>query len=645
MYQPAAGNSYAWTLPSGASVDGISNSNSITLDFSGFSGGNLVLTETSPNGCSRINTRSLTSLPVPAPNAINGLTNVIINSTNVNYTVNANAGNTYAWTLPGNASLVSGAGTTSILLNFNAVISSNTLTLVETNPQGCSNSQSITILLDKATQSISGLVNNLIKTYGDANQTLPLTASSGLAVSLVSDNPSVVSVNNFTLAFLDVGTVTLTASQAGDSYYKAAPDLTATVTVNKAGLTITIDNQSKVYGDPDPVFTHSYYGFVNGENTSVLDVLPTIAPLSLDAGNQAITGSGATDNHYSFIFVDGIYSISKAPLSISANNLSRGFGASNPSFTFSYVGFKNNENASVLDVLPIATSTAVPTSIPGTYPISVSGGSDNNYSFTLSDGILTVVSAIGPSLSVLPEDTGMCYGATVQLDAQLDNMQYRWFLRGNQISILKQPSLDESGIYVLEVEDPLGNIGRDTCRVQENTEPLGGSFLITYQAGSDDIVIVYDVSNPKPDSLQWNWGGGFAEKVGTQYRVQFTAAGTYTIQQTNFLGYCSQSISDNITVIPGKIFPDAGSMYSLMNVNAAPNPTSGEINITTNLEIEDQIQISVFDIYGNEQYSITSTEPAKIHTTTIDMSNWAVGNYNVRIISGTDLRVVKIEKL
>ena len=69
--------------------------------------------------------------------------------------------------------------------------------------------------------------------------TLPATASSGLTVSYSSSDNSIVSVSGTTATFHQTGTVTITASQAGDDDYNAASDETASLTVDPEVQTIT----------------------------------------------------------------------------------------------------------------------------------------------------------------------------------------------------------------------------------------------------------------------------------------------------------------------------------------------------------------------------------------------------------------------
>jgi hypothetical protein len=77
-------------------------------------------------------------------------------------------------------------------------------------------------------------------TYGDAPITLTATGgASGNAVTFASSDPSVASVSGNTLTILKNGSVTITASQAGNANYQAAVDVSHPLTINKKTLTLT----------------------------------------------------------------------------------------------------------------------------------------------------------------------------------------------------------------------------------------------------------------------------------------------------------------------------------------------------------------------------------------------------------------------
>ena len=172
------------------------------------------------------------------------------------------------------------------------------------------------------------------------------------------------------------------------------------LTINKALLTVTAQSISSVYGDAHPfnTYTCQYTGFVNNETKNVLTKLPTLtcsATAQSDVGDYAIVPSGAEATNYTFTYINGMLTITKAPLTITAEDKQRKQGEDNPPFTLSYSGFKNNENESVLDVLPNIYCSANINSAGGFYDIVLSGGSDNNYSYRLINGKLEVTFPTG----------------------------------------------------------------------------------------------------------------------------------------------------------------------------------------------------------------------------------------------------------
>ncbi|MCU0431731.1 MAG: T9SS type A sorting domain-containing protein [Cytophagaceae bacterium] len=102
---------------------------------------------------------------------------------------------------------------------------------------------------------------------------------------------------------------------------------------------------------------------------------------------------------------------------------------------------------------------------------------------------------------------------------------------------------------------------------------------------------------------------------------------------------------DTVTIKAGKLFPASTGLFSLMKASGFPNPTSASYTVQVALEQEDQIQIQLFDVYGNRQYEYQSSSPSKNHNQTIDFSGLAIGYYTLRIVSSTDVQLLRIEKL
>jgi hypothetical protein len=127
---------------------------------------------------------------------------------------------------------------------------------------------------------------------------------------------------------------------------------------------------------------------------------PTCTPAG--AGSHTVTGNdnGATGT--------ATLSVTPAPLTVTANNVTRPFGAANPALTAKITGFVAGQTLATSGVTGSAacTTTATASSTPGTYPITCTQGSlsATNYSFPAGNfvaGTLTVAKA-GTSIALPP---------------------------------------------------------------------------------------------------------------------------------------------------------------------------------------------------------------------------------------------------
>ena len=89
------------------------------------------------------------------------------------------------------------------------------------------------------------------------------------------------------------------------------------------------------------------------------------------------------------------FQVTAAPLTIAADNQSRVYAATDPSFTWTPSGFVNADTATVLSGAPALSSNDTPTSPVGAYAISIAAGtlSAANYTFDFVNGTLTITQA------------------------------------------------------------------------------------------------------------------------------------------------------------------------------------------------------------------------------------------------------------
>ncbi|HUY32931.1 MAG TPA: PKD domain-containing protein [Pirellulales bacterium] len=180
-------------------------------------------------------------------------------------------------------------------------------------------------LVNQATPTVTvtdagGTYNGLAFTAGDTVAGVVAGVDNTPAASLQSVAPSLTYYVGATVsgtalpgAPSQAGTYTVLASFAGSTDYTSA-SASATFTITPAALTITANNQSKIHGQANPVFTDTITGFVNGDTASVVAgaaSLATTAVTSSAAGTYTITAGLGTLSaaDYTFMFTNGTLTV------------------------------------------------------------------------------------------------------------------------------------------------------------------------------------------------------------------------------------------------------------------------------------------------------------------------------------------------
>lgn len=141
-------------------------------------------------------------------------------------------------------------------------------------------------LLAKANQTITVTQEPPANAIYNTSFTVGATASSGLTVSVGASGACSINGNTITMTS-GTGTCSITFDQAGDATYNAAPQVTRSVTAQKASQTITFAPLSnKTYGDPP--FT------VSASASSGLSVSFSIlsGPATILGNTVTVTGVG-----------------------------------------------------------------------------------------------------------------------------------------------------------------------------------------------------------------------------------------------------------------------------------------------------------------------------------------------------------------
>ena len=209
-----------------------------------------------------------------------------------------------------------------------------------------------TLTITPATLTVTA--NNQTKKYGAAIPALTVSYTgfvNGNTQSVITTAPTVTTTATTASA---VGSYPITAGGAAATNYTFAYTAGA-LTVTQASLAVKANNQTRIYGAVNPALTVTYSGFLNGDTQSAVTTAPTVtstATATSAVGTYPITASGAGSTNYSFTYTAGTLTVSKAPLTITANNQSKTAGAANPTLTVSYAGFVNSQTQTALTTQP-----------------------------------------------------------------------------------------------------------------------------------------------------------------------------------------------------------------------------------------------------------------------------------------------------
>lgn len=221
----------------------------------------------------------------PATSSITGLSNVCINQKGVKYSVTGTAGSTYSWTVPGTASIISGQGTNSIVVDFGNT--GGNISVVETNTSLCTG----------ATKTLAVTVAGSCALAVDFSAT-PLSSCAGGKITF-TDLTTGKSGGETYLWNFGQGASPATSSSAGpiNVIYSSGGSKTVTLTVTSNGTPVTKTKTNYINIAPPPttcLFSDDYI------DNNVQWIAPLTGPFSHaeSGGNWNITtaGHGEWDN-------------------------------------------------------------------------------------------------------------------------------------------------------------------------------------------------------------------------------------------------------------------------------------------------------------------------------------------------------------
>lgn len=286
---------------------------------------------------------------------------------------------------------------------------------------------------------LTAKVNDASRVYGEENPTFTNSYSgfvNGENESVLTTKPTITTTATKNS---EVGTYPISISGGEAKNYTIEYE-EGTLTVNKAPLTIKVEEASKVYGADNPTFSLNYSGLKNNETAPAWETDPTFttnATKTSEVGTYDVKVTCDPKN-YKATITQGKLKITKAPLTIGVKNATRPYCGKEPTYTYTYSGFVNGDDEDVLTKKPSIKTEATATSNVGDYTITPTGAQAKNYDFTYTDGTLNITQV---PLTVRAESYSRDYGK----ENPVLSLIYEGFVNNeNKDVLLSQPTVSTS---------------------------------------------------------------------------------------------------------------------------------------------------------------------------------------------------------
>ncbi len=190
-------------------------------------------------------------------------------------------------------------------------------------------------------------------------------------------------------------------------------------------LTYTADSGSRTYGGANPALGVTITGLVPGDDLADAVIgTPTLTSLGLalaaPAGSYATVPGGvtATEQGYAIAFVNGVLTVTPAPLTVTAESLSKVYGDPDPALTFAVSGLVLGETPGA--VLTGALARAAGETVAGG-PYAIGQGTlaaTANYALSFVPGTFTItpaplsIAALAQSKTYGDPDPALTFAAT-----------------------------------------------------------------------------------------------------------------------------------------------------------------------------------------------------------------------------------------
>jgi hypothetical protein len=269
----------------------------------------------------------------------------------------------------------------------------------------------------------------------------------------------------------------------------------------------------------------------------------------------------------------------------------------------------------------------------GTYTLTITDANNCKriQSFTLNNPAPLVIN--------IGEDKTLCNGQTWTVNAAIPDAlaKYKWGGDNGFSADKAAVTLSKTGSYYVQVTDNKGCKGADTIAIKQYQADIAAEFVSPTQAFSKQTVSFVNISNPRPERVEWilpqGSGVSVLSKTDMLAELQFADTGLYTISLRAYIGSCEKVYTKSFTILQGEDFPVPGGAQSpfILDFNVMPNPTDGQFTVQVKLDKQSEIRLRMINIISNQLVSDRKESAATQFNV----------NYQLNVTAGTYLLLLE----
>lgn len=250
----------------------------------------------------------------------------------------------------------------------------------------------------------------------------------------------------------------------------------------------------------------------------------------------------------------------------------------------------------------------------------------------------------------LGADVTLCFGQSLTINAAIDDDKatYSWTSTKGFKSDKPMITVSDPANYTLIVTNKLGCKASDTITIASQNTAINAEFALSSQVFVDETIVIIDLSNPHPDSIEWILpAGAVIESKNNDYaEISFPKAGEYEIRMNSTKGNCTAFQTKNILVLDGEYKdPDSNDLQKKFEIKIYPNPSNGIFTVDVSLDKIMPATIKIFSLINNNIIETKSETGKQEYLFDFNLNNLTPGVYFVLLESqqGSKLRKIIIQ--